>query len=406
ADKVFGWDANTVFSWLFLILLFIGSLTTIWYIVENKTIKSLTIGGKNVSSEIDIFSDQSMRVSYFDKYLDDVLYLLNESRADVIVFEDIDRFENNTIFAKIKELNVLVNNKRKIAKKSSKLVFLYLIRDDLFISKERTKFFDFIIPVLPVITSSNSSDKLTTTLKEMGIKSGLADDFLFRISLYIDDMRLLNNICNEFYSYQLELTHDKTGEKNALDLDLKKIFAMIVYKNIFPKDFSELQNNQGFLYSLFNEKEVRRSEKLTKIDSEKLHLENKLRKIQSEHIQDEIELYGTIFKIPNGRKVVSVNDKFQDEFTSYHDFISEMLVEGSRIISYVDFDDAYRNVGIKTENMDSIFPEKDSPEFKERLDTVRSRNNSKELQQKIASLNQKRSFVEKQLIADIYTNQE
>ncbi|MFX3922615.1 hypothetical protein ACJBWC_10625, partial [Streptococcus suis] len=76
---------------------------------------------------------------------------------------------------------------------------------------------------------------------------GLADDFLFRISLYIDDMRLINNICNEFYSYQLELTHDKTGENNALDLDLKKIFAMIVYKNIFPKVFSELQNNQGFL---------------------------------------------------------------------------------------------------------------------------------------------------------------
>ena len=406
ADKVFGWDANTVFSWLFLLLLSIGSLITIWYIVENKPIKSLTIGGKNVSSEIDIFSDQSMRVSYFDRYLDDVLYLLNESRADVIVFEDIDRFENNTIFAKIKELNVLVNNKRKIAKKSSKLMFLYLIRDDLFISKERTKFFDFIIPVLPVITSSNSSDKLTTTLKEMGINSGLADDFLFRISLYIDDMRLLNNICNEFYSYQLELTHDKTGEKDALDLDLEKIFAMIVFKNIFPKDFSELQNNQGFLYSLFNEKEVRRNKKFEKIDREKLQLENELKKIQSEHIQDEIELYGTIFSIPNGRKVVSVNGKFQDEFASYHDFISEMLVEGSRIISYEDFDDAYRNVGIKTENLDSIFPEKDSPEFKERLDTVRSRNISKELQQKLDSLNQRRILVEKQLIADIYTNQE
>ncbi|HEM5005859.1 TPA: hypothetical protein U1181_001260 [Streptococcus suis] len=407
ADKVFGWDANTVFSWLFLILLFIGSLTTIWYIVENKTIKSLTIGGKNVSSEIDIFSDQSMRVSYFDKYLDDVLYLLNESRADVIVFEDIDRFENNTIFAKIKELNVLVNNKRKIAKKSSKLVFLYLIRDDLFISKERTKFFDFIIPVLPVITSSNSSDKLTTTLKEMGIKSGLADDFLFRISLYIDDMRLLNNICNEFYSYQLELTHDKTSEKNALDLDLEKIFAIIVYKNIFPKDFSELQNNQGFLYSLFNEKEVRRSEKLKKIDSEKLHLENELRKIQSEHIQDEIELYGTIFKIPNGRKVVSVNGKFQDEFDTYSDFIAELLNDESEIKSHESFYQAhYNSSNSRTESRTAIFPEKDSPEFKERLDTVRSRNNSKELQQKIASLNQKRSFVEKQLIADIYTNQE
>lgn len=407
ADKVFGWDANTVFSWLFLILLFIGSLTTIWYIVENKTIKSLTIGGKNVSSEIDIFSDQSIRVSYFDRYLDDVLYLLNESGADVIVFEDIDRFENNTIFTKIKELNVLVNNKRKIAKESSKLMFLYLIRDDLFISKERTKFFDFIIPVLPVITSSNSSDKLTTILKEMGIKSGLADDFLFRISLYIDDMRLLNNICNEFYSYQLELTHNKTGEKNALDLDLEKIFAMIVYKNIFPKDFSELQNNQGFLYSLFNEKEVRRSEKLKKIDSEKLHLESELRKIQSEHIQDEIELYGTIFKIPNGRKVVSVNGKFQDEFDTYSDFIAELLNDGSEIKSHESFYQAHYNPSnSRTESRTTIFLKKDSPEFKERLDTVRSRNNSKELQQKNDSLNQRRILVEKQLIADIYTNQE
>lgn len=405
-SEIFVEPVPTIVSWLFLLVVSFGFFITAKYIIENKLVKSLTIGGKNVSSEIDIFSDQSMRVSYFDRYLDDVLYLLNESRADVIVFEDIDRFENNTIFAKIKELNVLVNNKRKIAKKSSKLMFLYLIRDDLFISKERTKFFDFIIPVLPVITSSNSSDKLTTTLKEMGIKSGLADDFLFRISLYIDDMRLLNNICNEFYSYQLELIHDKTGEKNALDLDLEKIFAMIVYKNIFPKDFSELQNNQGFLYSLFNEKEIRRNKKFEKIDREKLQLENELKKIQIEHIQDEIELYGTIFKIPNGRKVVSVNGKFQDEFASYHDFISEMLVEDNNIKSYEDFYDAHQDTRTRKENQNSIFPEKDSPEFKERLETVRSRNNSKELQQKIDALNQKRILVEKQLIADIYTNQE
>ena len=406
-SEIFVEPVPTIVSWLFLLVVSFGFFITAKYIIENKLVKSLTIGGKNVSSEIDIFSDQSMRVSYFDRYLDDVLYLLNESRADVIVFEDIDRFENNTIFSKIKELNVLVNNKRKIAKKSSKLMFLYLIRDDLFISKERTKFFDFIIPVLPVITSSNSSDKLTTTLKEMGIKSGLADDFLFRVSLYIDDMRLLNNICNEFYSYQLELTHDKTGEKNALDLDLEKIFAMIVYKNIFPKDFSELQNNQGFLYSLFNEKEVRRNKKFEKIDREKLQLENELKKIQSEHIQDEIELYGTIFKIPNGRKVVSVNGKFQDEFDTYSDFIAELLNGESEIESHESFYQAhYNSSNSRTESRTAIFPKKDSQEFKERLDTVRSRNNSKELQQKIASLNQKRSFVEKQLIADIYTNQE
>nr|WP_238600818.1 hypothetical protein [Streptococcus suis] len=126
-SEIFVEPVPTIVSWLFLLVVSFGFFITAKYIIENKLVKSLTIGGKNVSSEIDIFSDQSMRVSYFDRYLDDVLYLLNESRADVIVFEDIDRFENNTIFAKIKELNVLVNNKRKIAKKSSKLMFLYLI---------------------------------------------------------------------------------------------------------------------------------------------------------------------------------------------------------------------------------------------------------------------------------------
>ncbi|HEL1986714.1 TPA: hypothetical protein TY283_002131, partial [Streptococcus suis] len=154
-------------------------------------------------------------------------------------------------------------------------------------------------------------------------------------------------------------------------------------------------------------KEVRRNKKFEKIDREKLQLENELKKIQSEHIQDEIELYGTIFKIPNGRKVVSVNGKFQDEFDTYSDFIAELLNGESEIESHESFYQAhYNSSNSRTESRTAIFPKKDSQEFKERLDTVRSRNNSKELQQKIASLNQKRSFVEKQLIADIYTNQE
>lgn len=41
-------------------------------------------------NEIEIFEDCDD--SYFDKYLNEVLYLFENANADAIVFEDIDRF--------------------------------------------------------------------------------------------------------------------------------------------------------------------------------------------------------------------------------------------------------------------------------------------------------------------------
>ena len=41
--------------------------------------------------EFEIFGNQDD--SYFDKYLNEVIYLFEHSGADVIVFEDLDRYE-------------------------------------------------------------------------------------------------------------------------------------------------------------------------------------------------------------------------------------------------------------------------------------------------------------------------
>ena len=41
---------------------------------------------------------------------------------------------------------------------------------------------------------------------------------------------------------------------NVIDLDPNKLFAMIVYKNIFPKDFSMLQMNLGYVKEVFDKK--------------------------------------------------------------------------------------------------------------------------------------------------------
>ena len=59
-------------------------------------------------------------------------------------------------------------------------------------------------------------------------------------------MRLLYCIINEFniYSQQIDL-----------ECDIKKLFSIIVYKNLFPEDFSNLQINKGILYAALNNTE-------------------------------------------------------------------------------------------------------------------------------------------------------
>lgn len=67
----------------------------------NKNIfKGISIQGNSI--EIFEHSDES----YFDKYLNEVLYLFEHSGADVIVFEDLDRYDANQIFQRLREINL------------------------------------------------------------------------------------------------------------------------------------------------------------------------------------------------------------------------------------------------------------------------------------------------------------
>lgn len=71
---------------------------------KNKNVfRKLNLQG----NEIEIFEESDD--SYFDKYLNEVLYLFENAEADVIVFEDIDRFNANRIFERLREVNTLAN---------------------------------------------------------------------------------------------------------------------------------------------------------------------------------------------------------------------------------------------------------------------------------------------------------
>lgn len=245
-------------------------------IQKNKNVfRKLNLQG----NEIEIFEENDD--SYFDKYLNEVLYLFENADADVIVFEDMDRFNANKVFERLHEVNILANI--QLQKENKKVLrFFYLLRDDIFISKDRTKFFDYIVPVVPVIDSSNSYDQFISHLKKGGLFENFDEGFLQGLSLYIDDMRLLKNIYNEFVIYFNRL--------NTTELDCNKMLAIIAYKNLFPRDFADLQLNQGFVYTLFNKKDEFIKSEITAIKKAIEEKQNRITSAQNEHLVSMREL--------------------------------------------------------------------------------------------------------------------
>lgn len=257
----------------------------------NAAIRKLSLQG----NEIELFEESND--SFFDKYLNEVLYLFENSGIDAIVFEDMDRYEMETIFERLREVNTLVNI-RLTQKKKPIIRFIFLLRDDIFVSKDRTKFFDFIIPIVPVIDSSNSYEKLIEHLDRNNIRYSFSDEFLQGISLYIDDMRLLKNICNEYLIYHCRL--------GSINLDPEKLLSLITYKNIYPRDFGYLQRNLGYVHAVFASKKEIVDTQISDLENNKEQLSKFIQSVAQETLTSKTELmqaYAVLHLSDNTRNI-------------------------------------------------------------------------------------------------------
>ena len=270
--------------------------------------------------------------SLLNKYLDELLYFFEVTGYNVVVFEDLDRFNNTELFIKLRELSTLLNNYENI---HHKIAFIYALRDEVFTDSSRTKFFDFIIPVLPVINSQNSSDILINQWNENKDSAfGKIDEsFLQDIGLYIDDMRLLKNSINEFKIYEKKVNKDayeldnvKTDKKNSRDQN--KIFALILYKNLYPNDFALLTQNKGELYSVFQKKKDVVKVEISKIENAIIQLEKQIETVENQ-VEFDIKELRTIYiakvfsKKPKNNNMYIVND--------ISDFLSDEEFEKIRL---------------------------------------------------------------------------
>jgi len=227
------------FAWLLFVLFVIARYVFRSY--SNSKLNKLNLK----DGEIEVIEDNSI----FNKHLDEILYFFQVTDYNVVIVEDLDRFGTPNIFLKLRELSQLINESKIV---NRHITFVYAIKDDIFKDEERTKFFDFIATVIPVINPSNSKDKLKSALEKKGCgNDGISDEDLSEMAFFIQDMRILTNIVNEYKQYR-----DKLCEANDFRLNKTKLLGMIVYKNYYPQDFASLHRREGKIYKCISSKSI------------------------------------------------------------------------------------------------------------------------------------------------------
>lgn len=249
-EKV-GWWINLIadacsVGYLVWFLFWVGKITA----SKLNQFRNIKIEAKGVKLE----ASADVDVSVFNKYLDEIIYIIQENQYDYILFEDLDRLDNSDkLFLKIRELNMLINESETFKKQGRIVRFIYAIRDDVFTRDLRTKCFDYIIAVVPVMDHYNVADYLIKQYKSKGLFKTVDTPVLEQLLSRVAGLRELKNIVNEYTLFQKSLKTHLSGDDENYE---QKLLAVIVYKNLFPQDFAKAYLKQGLFYAIFKNKSL------------------------------------------------------------------------------------------------------------------------------------------------------
>lgn len=285
---------NDLDVWTHLIVWGVATTAVIlvrWLFYGKIRIKQLSAGAATVTLD-----DNS--VSYFDQYLDEIVYFFDVSDRAVVIFEDIDRFNDSHIFETLRALNTLLNASPQIEKP---IRFIYAIKDSIFdrigleaegrkletgvlaiddpaqaeaVRANRTKFFDLVIPVVPFITHRSARNLATQLLGK--IEHKVAPELLDLAAQYVPDMRLLKNVRNEFIVFRDRIF---SGDGEQLDLSETDLFAMMLYKSTHLTDFETIRLGKSNLDTLYKLSRELVAENIKRIERERRVLRQRLARI-------------------------------------------------------------------------------------------------------------------------------
>lgn len=320
ADSIWG----PVVSTMLLAVLIAGGAWVARGNMRNGRISKVSAGGATIS--IDDQAD-----SYFDKYLDEIVAFFDATEIDLVVFEDLDRFNDPRIFEALRELNTLINASAHWKKREQPLRFIYAIKDSVFqmIGEEltrrddadgtraehpaedksdvarvateranRTKFFELVIPVVPFLSHTNARDLLVRTLEGVGQAENTKIDrkLIDLVARHTTDMRLMLNICNEFVIFAQKLLWSEgpasgmaADEQPVPGVTADDLFALVAYKNFHPADFEALPHRSSALDKLEQSRRKTVQHNVTRLQGQKTEAaELARRRAQQESTAEEL----------------------------------------------------------------------------------------------------------------------
>ncbi len=337
----------------------------------------------------------------FESEIDEILYFFERNHFNVVFIEDLDRFKNTEIFIKLREINYLINNYDPI-KNKRKITFIYAVQDDTFKEDERAKFFDFIVPVIPVINYSNSSTEL---LENIDIENdSIPKSFIKQVARYLSDKRTLISINNEYKIY-----------KNIIgnDLDKRKLLAMMIYKNVEPTDFDNLNSQKGYVYSVFNESYNLIKSSIDTIDKKIIKNNTEIQRSKDEMIQDVNDLRSLyILKafellnepIQNAVKSIEINNS---QFS-----ITQLLTDANFVlfsklikINFYIFNSYHGRYDIQNSNISFKTLEAELGQYSERLEAIENKKSTKinQFKKEIEILEIEKQVLRTKKVKDIVT---
>ena len=110
-------------------------------------------------------------------------------------------------------------------------------------SAGKNKYFDYVFNLEPVLTKENCASVIVKNPIFAPLEKWINNKlFIDRISLYINEMRVLVGIYNDCLIFVKNLNEEKLIKSNPVE-----IFTLMTYRSLFPRQFTELTEGKGVL---------------------------------------------------------------------------------------------------------------------------------------------------------------
>lgn len=181
-----------------------------------------------------------------------LIYILEKlsEEYEAIVFEDMDRLDHTkciSIFHQLREINLSLNERGLVNRFPFR--FLYVVNDELMEKINQTKFFDYIMSVVPSLGHENAIAKFQYfVLNDLKIELKEKEkDCIFNAidaSILLKDYRTLKQIKNDYMLFS------SIAKSTGIIIEKCQgiLLGFIIYKVLWPQDYNLIRCKKSFVF--------------------------------------------------------------------------------------------------------------------------------------------------------------